>query len=367
MSDIALATQTMFAELLQRCLDAEFDAQYHERGNFRRRRKGNRYYWYFQWDADGRKHERYAGPVTDKSITDRVTRFESIKTDYRQRRELVRALIAAGLQQPIPPTGEIVEAIWKAGFFRLRGVLVGTVAYGCYAGLLGARLAASSLRTEDADFAQFWGVSENIGESTRAPLEILRSVDPTFREMPDMNDAFVTSRYVNKARFKVEFLTPNRGSEEHQAKPARMRSLAGAGAQPLRHLDYLIRDPERSVMLHGGGVPVSVPRAERYAVHKVIVAVERKDQAKARKDIAQAEQLIEILQNRRPIELAEAWQAAWNTGDRWREKLQSGRERLSRPANEALAAVIERAETLLRERERKNIPKKSVPERKNKT
>jgi hypothetical protein len=348
--DIALATQTMFAELVQRCLDAEFDEQYHERGNFRRRRKGNRYYWYFQWDADGRKHERYAGPVTDKSITDRVNRFDSIKSDYRQRRELVRALVAAGLQQPIPPTGEVVETMWKAGFFRLRGVLIGTVAYGCYAGLLGARLAAASLRTEDADFAQFGGISQNVGESTAAPLDILRTVDPSFRELPRINDPFVTSRYINDAKFKVEFLTPNRGSDRHQDKPARMKSLAGAGAQPLRHLDYLIHEPERSVMLHGGGVPVSIPRAERYAMHKLIVAVERKDQAKARKDIAQAEQLIHLLRTRRPIELAEAWEAAWETGDRWREKLQSGRERLSDVANDALSAVIERRKSLLRAR-----------------
>jgi hypothetical protein len=353
MSDIALATQTMFAELLQRCLDAEFDEQFHERGNFRRRKKGHRYYWYFQWDAEGRKHERYAGPVTDKDITDRVSRFESIKADFRQRRELVRALVAAGLQPPIPPTGEIVEAMWKAGFFRLRGVLVGTVAYGCYSGLLGVRLAAAALRTEDADFAQFWGISENIGESTPAPLEILRAVDPTFREMPNISDPFVTSRYVNKARFKVEFLKPNRGSSKYQEKPARMKSLGGAGAHPLRHLDYLIHLPERSVMLHGGGVPVSIPRAERYAVHKLIVAVERQDQAKARKDIDQADQLIRALQSRRPLELAEAWQTAWDAGDRWRAKLQSGRERLSRPANDALAAVIERAETLQRARGKK--------------
>ncbi len=62
MDTLSLATQTMFAELLQRCLDAEFDETYQERGNFRRRRKGNRFYWYFQWDAQGRKHERYARP-----------------------------------------------------------------------------------------------------------------------------------------------------------------------------------------------------------------------------------------------------------------------------------------------------------------
>jgi hypothetical protein len=67
-----------------------------------------------------------------------------------------------------------------------------------------------------------------------------------------------------------------------------MKSLAGAGAQPLRHLEFLIHHPKRSVMLLNGGVPVTIPRAERYAVHKVIVAVERRDQIKARKDITQA-------------------------------------------------------------------------------
>jgi len=39
-------------------------------------------------------------------------------------------------------------------------------------------------------------------------------------------------------------------------------------------------EPERSVLLHAGGVPVTIPRAERYAVHKLIVAVDRVNQAK---------------------------------------------------------------------------------------
>ena len=39
-----------------------------------------------------------------------------------------------------------------------------------------------------------------------------------------------------------------------------------SGAQPLRHLDFLIHDPERSLLLAKGGIPVTIPRAERYAV-----------------------------------------------------------------------------------------------------
>jgi hypothetical protein len=343
MQEITLATQTTFAELLQRCLDAEFDDGYRERGLFKRRKRKGRFYWYFKWDADGKKHEKYVGPVTDKSITDRVNRFEQIKSDYKQRQEMVRALVGAGLPSPDPKSGAIVEAMWKADFFRLRGVLVGTVAYQAYAGLLGVKLGGRPLQTQDTDFARFWGVSENIGESMRPVLEVLQGLDKTFRVIPNLEDPLVTTAYINKAGYKVEFLTPNRGSDEHQSKPARMKALSGTSAQPLRQLDYLIHEPERSVLLTNGGVPVAIPRAERYAVHKLIVAATRREQAKAPKDIAQAATLIQALSKHRPLELANAWQIAWDSGPKWREKLESGRERLPKEAIDALDDVLRRA------------------------
>lgn len=343
MDTITLAAQTMFAELLARSLDAEFDETFDERGTFVRKRSRGRMYWHHQRKIDGKIVGLYVGPVTDKSITDRVERFQSLKTDFRERQEMVRALRATGLPAPDRITGEIVEALWKAGFFRLRGVLIGTVAYQAYAGLLGVRLGGAALMTQDADFAQFWGISQNIGDSMPPMLDVLRAVDPTFKEVPTLDSPFVTTSYVNRARYKVEFLTPNRGGDEHQAKPAKMPALGGASAQPLRHLDYLIHQPERSVLLYKGGIPVTVPRAERYAVHKLIVAVERREQAKAGKDIMQAGTLISALATRRPLELAEAWHAAWQVGPRWREKLESGRARLPEAPRTALDGAIEKA------------------------
>jgi hypothetical protein len=344
MEEFSVSSQSMFAELLQRCLDGEFDDTFQEQGSFVRRRRDARYYWYYRWDADGRKHEQYVGPVTDKSITDRVNRFADIKSDYRQRRDMVRALVATRLPTPDAVAGTVVEALWKAGFFRLRGVLVGSLAYQCYAGVLGIRLTAASVRTDDADFAQFWGISENIGESMEHPLTVLQRIDPTFIDVPDINDPFVTYRYRAKNGYKVEFLTPNRGSDDHQGQPAKMKALAGSGAQPLRHLEFLIHQPERSVMLVGGGVPVTIPRAERYAVHKIIVAVERTDQIKAQKDILQAGTLITATAKRRPLELGEAWLEAWSVGPRWREKLDAGVQRLSPTERRELIRVIELAE-----------------------
>ena len=270
------------------------------RGTFRRKRSKGRFYWQHQRRVGGKVISKYVGPVTDKSIIDRVNRFAEIKSDFKRRQEMVRALSAAGLPTPDAISGAVIEAMWKAGFFRLRGVLVGTLAFQAYAGPLGIRLGGRPLMTQDADFAQFWGVSENVGESMASPLAVLQGVDETFRQVPNIDDPFVSTQYRNRAGYRVDFLTPNRDSDRHQGKPARR---AGSGAQPLRHLDFLIHEPERSVLLYAGGVPVTVPRAERFAVHKVIVAVERKDQVKSAKDSLQADLLIKALKTRRPLEL----------------------------------------------------------------
>lgn len=339
---IDLATQTTFAELIQRTLDADFDEQFPEKGAFRRKKSKDRFYWQFQWRDGTAVKSRYVGPVTDKAITDRVTRFAQIKSDYKGRRELIRSLAAAGLPVPDRLSGDVIEAMGRAGFFRLRGVLVGTLAYQAYAGILGVRLGARQLMTQDADFAQFWGVSENVGDAMKAPLEILKAVDDTFRALPHTGDPFISTQYRNSSAYRVDFLTPNRGSDDHLGKPAKMKALGGAGAEPLRHLDFLIHRPERSVLLHGGGVPVVVPRAEHFAVHKVIVAVERRDTAKSDKDTAQADTLIQVLAKRRPLELAEAWKTAWDTGERWRDKLEKGRARLTNDAQQALDMVADK-------------------------
>jgi hypothetical protein len=339
MADLSLASQTMFSDLLQRCLDAEFDSLYSERGRFVRVRSRGRLYWHFRSTVDGEKRQIYVGPVTDASITDRVTRFADIKSDFKGRQEMVRALVAAGLPSPDDLSGRVVEAIWKSGFFRLRGVLVGTVAFQAYAGPLGIKLSGRPLQTQDADFAQFWGISQNIGDSASSILEALRGVDPTFKPVPHVSDPFVTTAYRNKTFYRVDFLTPNRGSDDLQGRPARMKALGGTSAQPLRHLDFLIHETERSVLLTKGGVPVTIPRAERYAVHKLIVAVERQDQSKAAKDILQSATLISALAIRRPLELARAWDG----GPRWKEKLEAGRDRLPEAVRTVLADVLARA------------------------
>lgn len=340
---ITLATQTMFAELTQRALDAEFDALYDERGLFKRRRIKTREYWYYQRSVEGRKTYSYVGPVGDVEITRRVEQFDTIKSDFNQRREMVRALLAAGLPAPDLMTGAVAEALWKAGFFRLRGVLIGTAAFQCYSGILGVRLPSTSLMTQDLDAAQFYDVSHQVGDSMPPILDVLRAVDTTFEAVPDLVDRQRVTRFRAKNGFLVEFLTPNRGSDDHADRPAEMPALGGASAQPLCFLDYLIYEPVRSTMLYKGAIPVTVPTPERYAVHKLIVATLRKvDPAKSAKDIDQAGHLLRALLVQRSFTLWEAWEEAMARGEKWQANLRKGLSMLPDELRDKVVAAFEK-------------------------
>ncbi|TIR11239.1 MAG: hypothetical protein E5X64_24775 [Mesorhizobium sp.] len=131
------------------------------------------------------------------------------------------------------------------------------------------------------------------------------------------------------ARDHVGFLTPNTGSDDYADRAISMPSLGGASAQPLRFLDFLIHEPIRTVLLHRSGVPVVVPSPGRYAVHKLIVASRRQNNAngvaKREKDVYQAALLVEALEaTRRQDDLAIAFSEAWARGKHWRNAIQKG-------------------------------------------
>jgi hypothetical protein len=230
----------------------------------------------------------------------------------------------------------------RGGFFRLRGVLIGTTAYQCYSGILGTKLPDDTTKTQDADFAQFFAISNQIDDAMPSVLDVLKSVDPEFRAVPHVSGDIGSTAFVNKQKYKVEFLTPNRGSDDYEGKPANMAALSGASAEPLRFLDFLIRDPIRSVILHDAGVPVTIPAPERYAVHKLIVAERRADQSasKIAKDAAQAAHLINAMWERRFVDLSVAWQEAWERGPTWRQELVNGLSRLGPEAVARMAHAV---------------------------
>ena len=105
----------------------------------------------------------------------------------------------------------------------------------------------------------------------------------------------------------------------------------------VHHLNYLIAEPVKAVAVYRSGILVQVPRPERYAIHKLIVADRRRggaDSLKAVKDRLQAAFLIDVLSEDRPDELLEAYQDALAIGPKWEERLAASLRRI--PKTQAL-------------------------------
>jgi hypothetical protein len=335
--------QTLYSELAQRSLDAAFSTEFDVNGRFVTAEVKGRRYWYFDLpESDGSKKRTYVGPFDDPEITTRVENFKDLKANVRERRKLVSTLVReAYLPRPERISGDIVQALANAGFFRLRGILVGTVAYQCYPAVLGIRLPNTSMVTGDADFAQFHSISVAIDDGMPPVLETLKTVDRTFREVPHQADSRYSTQFVSRSGYKVEFLTPNTGSDDYSGRPTPMPALGGASAQPLRFLDYLIYRPIRAVLLHGPGVPLNIPSPERYAVHKLVVASRRRTgndgTEKSRKDIAQAATIMEaMIEQRQTDDLADGFMEAYDRGPAWQEAIAAS---LSRIEDETLEKI----------------------------
>ncbi|MBA1143349.1 nucleotidyltransferase family protein [Mesorhizobium neociceri] len=349
MQQIPLTYQTLYSELAQRSLDASFTTEFNIDGRFVAAEVKGRRYWYFDVpNSGGNKTRTYVGPVDDPEITKRVENFKDLKADMRERRKLVSTLVReAYLPRPEGKTGDVVRALAEAGFFRLRGVLIGTVAYQCYPAVLGVRLPSTSMVTGDADFAQFHSISVAVDDKMPPVLDTLKTVDPTFREIPHQADGRFTTKYSSRSGYKVEFLTPNTGSADYESHPTPMPALGGASAQPLRFLDFLIHQPIRAVLLHGAGIPVNVPAPERYAIHKLIVASRRRTDkdgtAKSRKDKIQAATIMEaMIEQRQTEDLADAFMEASDRGPAWKEAIRRSLSEIDDRERDTVQAALAR-------------------------
>lgn len=330
--------QTVYAELVERCASTAFTDAFPPGGTFTSKTIKGRRYWYYQQTTGEGRAKRYVGAETPE-LLERIEHHKELHGDERERRALVSTLVRSfGLPRPQGEIGDIVAALAKAGVFRLRGVLVGTVAYQTYSAMLGVRLSANALSTEDVDVAQFENVSIGVKDEIPPVLEVLKGVDESFRPVPHTSDSRRTTSYRAKRGMRVDFLTPNEGREtdEPKALPA-----FRTDAQPLRFLDFLIYEPEQAVVLHGPGIYVYVPAPERYAVHKLIVSRRRRvGSAKSDKDMLQAEALIMVLADRRPYELKLAWEEANNRGKSWRWYLSESVTKFAPVARDTLLKAV---------------------------
>ncbi len=331
--------QTTYAELLERCASAAFNASFPQDGVFIPKTIKGRRYWYFQSPSNEGRTQKYVGPQTPE-LLEQIARHKEARDDERERRALVSTLVRSfGLPRPNPGIANIVAAMAKAGVFRLRGVLVGTVAYQTYSAMLGAKLPVSIQQTGDVDIAQFGNVSVAVEDRTPPVLDILKAVNKTFRPVPTIHKGHITS-YVAKGGLRVEFLTPNEGRDTDVPQPL---PALQTDAMPLRFLKFLIYEPEPAAILHDAGIYVTVPAPHRYAVHKLIISRRRSEGAgKREKDVQQVEALLDVLWQKRPYELKSAWEEAYGNGKEWRRLITEGMSSLAPRARDAILKVIGR-------------------------
>lgn len=305
------------------------------------RKIGDKTYWYDRFRIGADIHEKYLGEETP-DLLKRLEKFEALKSDRKDRRNecsrIVRLLRSERFLGLDGATGSLVAALARTGTFRLGGTLVGTSAFRLYEGELGLRLSLDqTAMTNDIDIASFEKLSLAIGDTVNPSLnEVLGTLD--FAPVPSLEKNRVWRWRQSTSETLVEFLTPSFDDDEG------IKDLAalGVSAQSLHYLNYLIADPIHAAAVYRSGILVQVPRPERFAVHKLIVSSRRRDgpdSLKSRKDLLQAEMLIDVLAEDRPSELADAYLDATSRGPRWRERILQSLER-SPMASEKIEAVI---------------------------
>lgn len=322
MSSFPLASQTAYQDLLE---SHKMRAVSSLGGTLVSKSRGTRgNYWYAQQRIGNRVVYRYVGRDTPE-LRERIEKakheFEDQKTFEQRCTSLVGQLRAAGLLALDRNTGKVLNAIARVGTFRLGGTLVGTHAFRLYGAELGVRLDHDfAVTTQDVDIAAFKNLKLVIDD------EVDPTLADTFKELkfspaPNFDRKHRPTRWMMRGGgTTVDFLTPKMLEDSDVL----MLEPLGVYAQALPFLNFLIAEPIPAVGLYRSGVLVQIPRPERYAIHKLIIAQRRTGglQTKSRKDFAQARSLIRILAEDRPYSLRETYETAMDTGPKWRAEIE---------------------------------------------
>lgn len=311
MEALGIQAQTVFAELVER-LQARSATRTVAQlsGSFVTKTVKGRDYWYFKTSIPSRGQiEYYLGP--DSAALRRV-----VEAHRRERpneaeeeeaiAELSRMLRAARAMLLDSASARVVKALADAGVFELGGVLVGTHAFVALGNVLGVRWSRAT-RTQDVDIAAPRNLSVAVPRLAADIPSVLDSLGMGFLPVPGFDPRQPSTSFKVRGReLRLDLLTPlDRGPERGPVRIPRL-NLA---ATPLRFLGYLMEDAFGTAVLDGGATLVRVPDPARFAMHKLLLSARRSvaEQTKAKKDRAQAAELLEFLASERPQDLRTAF------------------------------------------------------------
>jgi hypothetical protein len=339
---LAETVQTLYAELLDQLRAADAEAAVRGlSGTFVSKEIRGRTYWYLQRSEGATKRQIYVGAESPELLA-QIDQRAGVATDEKQRHDLVAMLQAGGMYRESASIGVVLRVLADAGVFRVGGVLVGTQAFTTIANMLGVSFEKGSLRTADVDVAHDRSIPLGLLDVPEVDvLERLRARDPGFFAVPGLDSREPSTSFKVRGRdLRVDFLTPPaRGATS--MKPIYLPHLRVA-AQPLPGLDYVIEGNVDAAAIVGSGVRVNLPAPARFALHKLWLAGMRpvSETAKARKDLRQAEQLLEVLIDDRPADITSAWSALIRRGTLSRG-VKTALQRLSPSLNDRLRPLLD--------------------------
>ena len=320
------STQLLYSQLLDELLKAA----YSKRGiTFLTRRVKGHTYWYLQYVIGSSQRSYYLGPDNEE-LRARIESARELwardKVDGESRARLVSMLRAGGAITLPGGHARVLEALEQAGVFAVGGVLIGSHAFALMGNSLGVRWPEASLRTQDVDIAHDYQVHVSVPDVDVDVEDALREADRAFFAVPTLDNKSPSTTYsVRGKELSVSLLTPMRGKPE--GTPKYISSL-DTMAKPLRFLDYLLDDVQPAAVPVRRGVLVNIPSPARFALHKLVVSQRRPPafQTKARKDVAQAEAVLEVLLEDRPGDIAFAFDAADDMPPKFMKQMRAGFE-----------------------------------------
>ncbi len=263
--------------------------------------KGNAYIARAYYIESSRRVEEYLGPADDAELKAAVTERMEFAEWMQQRVVQLRKL---GFQVADRATARVLVELHNRGAFSAGLVLVGTLAYMARLNDLGAFTTSS--RTQDIDVAR----PSRLKLAIRMDLlPALKSTHLPFVEVPGLSPTAPASsvKMRGAAGLRVDVHTSGRRLGALVPIP----ELAWH-AQAVPYYDYLLEGAEPSAVLAGGQcIPVSIPLAGRFALHKLYSSSNRRGQPeKALKDRKQVSTLLAALGEDATSELKSAWRAA---------------------------------------------------------
>jgi len=328
MANLSSVARSAYGDLLRLLKD---DRVANIRGSLVTKERGGKVYWYAAEKIGSDVKFWYIGPDSPetRNRVDRMNELRDQATERkRERARLARLLRAEGMTPVDRGTGGLLLAMAKVGTFRLGGTLIGTNAFRLMEGELGTTLPLGSVaNTGDVDIAQFERLSVALQDAVEPSLAQTFSA-LKFDPVQGLDrDSIWRWRQSGQTAMMIEFLKPSFDAEEG------IRDLPALGvkARALHHLNYLVSDPVHAVALYRDGILVQIPRPEKFAIHKLIVADRRRDgpaSFKAEKDRQQAAFIIETIAEDRPSDIRDAYADAMARGPKWRERIERTLKRM---------------------------------------